>query len=166
MLCTWPATPPSLCPLSLSLPHPSKRTHKRTRTNTQVGTPGLQAAHSYVWAWAQQLRDDAQEKGLIVEIAWEGYSGSTEMSFAGERFLNAWNNISNIVVHISAPCDSGEPDCGRGSNAPAVMLVAHHDSPVGSLGTCGNAVRHKYVQALNCALTHGHCLHQRMRAFC
>jgi hypothetical protein len=43
----------------------------------------------------------------------------------GERFINAYHNISNIVLHISKPGQEYRP---------AVLLVAHHDSPVASPG--------------------------------
>jgi len=43
----------------------------------------------------------------------------------GERFINAYHNISNIILHISR----------KGvEHLPAVLLVAHHDSPVASPG--------------------------------
>lgn len=43
----------------------------------------------------------------------------------GERFINAYHNISNIILHISK----------KGvDHLPAVLLVAHHDSPVASPG--------------------------------
>jgi hypothetical protein len=43
----------------------------------------------------------------------------------GERFINAYHNISNIILLISK----------QGvDHMPAVLLVAHHDSPVASPG--------------------------------
>eukprot|EP00878_Enallax_costatus_P031152 GHUV01034038.1.p2 GENE.GHUV01034038.1~~GHUV01034038.1.p2 ORF type:complete len:132 (-),score=13.45 GHUV01034038.1:7-402(-) len=52
-------------------------------------------------------------------------AGSFAFEFVGESFINAYHNISNIILHISR----------RGQEQqPAVMLVAHHDSPVGSPG--------------------------------
>jgi hypothetical protein len=43
----------------------------------------------------------------------------------GERFINAYHNISNIILLISK----------HGvDHMPAVLLVAHHDSPVASPG--------------------------------
>lgn len=43
----------------------------------------------------------------------------------GERFINTHHNISNIILHISR----------QGvDHMPAVLLVAHHDSPVASPG--------------------------------
>lgn len=45
----------------------------------------------------------------------------------GERFINAYHNISNIILLISK----------HGvDHMPAVLLVAHHDSPVASPGAC------------------------------
>jgi hypothetical protein len=45
--------------------------------------------------------------------------------FQGEHFINAYHNISNIILHISK----------QGvDHLPAVLLVAHHDSPVASPG--------------------------------
>lgn len=43
----------------------------------------------------------------------------------GERFINAYHNISNIILHISRK---------GADHLPAVLLVAHHDSPVASPG--------------------------------
>eukprot|EP00775_Hariotina_reticulata_P013769 gene13769-13890_t len=60
----------------------------------------------------------------------EHYTGSFDFDFVGERFVNAYHNISNIILHISRR-DS--------EHQPAVLLVAHHDSPVGSPGAGDDA---------------------------
>lgn len=56
--------------------------------------------------------------------------GSFSFDFVGERFINAYHNISNIILHISKKGHQQDP---------AVLLVAHHDSPVGSPGTTYNS---------------------------
>jgi hypothetical protein len=91
----------------------------------QVSTRGLQEAHAYILRHCQQLQVAAEGSGLVVESSVEHYTGSFDFDFVGERFVNAYHNISNIILHISR----------KGSEQqPAVLLVAHHDSPVGSPG--------------------------------
>lgn len=127
--------------------------------------PGLQQAHHYVWSFCQRLQAAAEADGgqLVVSAAFENYTGghacaavlrmprwcmrqharvpahntttpahcagAFAFDFVGESFINAHHNISNIVLHISRR--------GPMEALPAVMLVAHHDSPVGSPGERG-----------------------------
>ncbi|WIA36529.1 hypothetical protein OEZ86_007823 [Tetradesmus obliquus] len=95
-----------------------------------VATPGLQAAHRYIWQFSQQLQQQAAGSGIVVQAAFENYTGSFDFDFVGERFVNAYHNISNIMLQVSR----------QGSEQqPAVLLVAHHDSPVGSPGAGDDA---------------------------
>lgn len=55
----------------------------------------------------------------------EHYQGDFPVKFMGQQFWNSYHNITNIMLHIAR----------KGSeHKPAVMVVAHHDSPVSSQG--------------------------------
>lgn len=54
----------------------------------QVATPGLQAAHRYIWQFSQQLQQQAAGSGIVVQAAFENYTGSFDFDFVGERFVN------------------------------------------------------------------------------
>lgn len=48
----------------------------------QVSTPGLQAAHHYIWGLTQQLQAAGEQRGdVIVQTAFENYTGSTDFDF-------------------------------------------------------------------------------------
>jgi hypothetical protein len=48
----------------------------------QVSTPGLQAAHHYIWGLTQQLQAAAEQRGdVIVQAAFENYTGSNDFDF-------------------------------------------------------------------------------------
>lgn len=48
----------------------------------QVSTPGLQAAHHYIWQLTQQLQSAAEARGdVIVQTAFENYTGSNDFDF-------------------------------------------------------------------------------------
>jgi hypothetical protein len=53
------------------------------------------------------------------------YLLSTSLLLMMMMLLAAYHNISNIILHISRQGSTQQP---------AVLLVAHHDSPVGSPG--------------------------------
>jgi hypothetical protein len=54
----------------------------------QVSTPGLQAAHHYIWQFTQQLQQQAASSGIAVQAQFENYTGSFDFDFVGERFVN------------------------------------------------------------------------------
>jgi hypothetical protein len=54
----------------------------------QVSTPGLQAAHHYIWQFTQQLQQQAAGSGVVVQATFENYTGSFDFDFVGERFVN------------------------------------------------------------------------------
>jgi hypothetical protein len=54
----------------------------------QVSTPGLQAAHHYIWGLTQDLQAAAQARGdVIVQTAFENYTGSTDFDFVVGRWV-------------------------------------------------------------------------------
>jgi hypothetical protein len=57
-------------------------THGVPTCTLQVATPGLQAAHHYIWGLTQELQAAAQAHGdIIVQAALENYTGSTDFDF-------------------------------------------------------------------------------------
>lgn len=52
------------------------------KMHMQVSTPGLQAAHHYIWGLTQDLQAAADARGdIIVQTAFENYTGSTDFDF-------------------------------------------------------------------------------------
>lgn len=50
--------------------------------HAQVSTPGLQAAHHYIWGLTQQLQAAGEARGdVIVQTAFEDYTGSNDFDF-------------------------------------------------------------------------------------
>jgi hypothetical protein len=71
---------------------------------SQVSTPGLQAAHHYIWGLTQQLQAAAQQRGdVIVQTAFENYTGSADFDFV-VRVHTPPGPSSSSCLHASNNC--------------------------------------------------------------
>jgi len=96
-----------------------------------VSTPGLAAATEYLVGVARGLEELAARPGSLyqVEVSVSAHSGGFPLEFFHHRITNAYRGLANVAVRVRPR--RGAP-AGRG--APAVQLMAHFDSTVGSVG--------------------------------
>ncbi|CAL8464405.1 g3940 [Coccomyxa elongata] len=91
-----------------------------------VSTHQIEQAAQYVAQRARELQELAKNRpDLIVEVDREQTRGAVNMVFAGTHITNAYNNLTNIIVHIAPKA---------AAHSKAVMINAHFDSVFESPG--------------------------------
>jgi hypothetical protein len=94
----------------------------------QVSTPGLQAAHHYIWKFTQQLQQQAAGSGVLVQTTFENYTGSFDFDFVGERFVNGEGRFSlstgcALLLSVLLVIDGGAQLAGKTQLLPCVARV-------------------------------------------
>lgn len=97
-----------------------------------VGQIELDTAADYLLTQGELLIEKAAQSrpDLIVKVGREFVSGAVETTFLNNEYINFYNNLTNVVLAISPRARSKQK---------AVLVNAHFDSTLGSVGASDDA---------------------------
>ncbi|KAJ3296440.1 hypothetical protein HDU79_006671 [Rhizoclosmatium sp. JEL0117] len=95
-----------------------------------VGTRGEKAAEDYILSTLNSIASNTDTRTPL-SITVQRSSGSHYFTLMDQRTMKNYINVTNIIVHIS---------CGPACDENAVLVNAHYDTQLGTVGACDDGM--------------------------